>query len=155
MNKIKLYLATLITIVCLGGCGGKPNQNSNKLVLNDTIPGASGMAKSVVYTDLMPIYLDSIKNFERSGVIPAFFEDQDLDLKYGMISLHNYHSFRLALFNSTESTRLLQAIIDAKGDTYQKKPTKSKNDSNGFPDLSTREMALLRLQFIQQENEKR
>jgi hypothetical protein len=154
MIKIKLCLTSLIALVWLGSCVDKTNPNSSKLIYLDTIPEVQRSAKTKNYTNLMPIYLDSIKDFEHTGVIPDFFQDHDLDLKYGMHSLYNVHSFRKALFHSIESTSLLQAIIDSKSNIYKKKPTKSRGKYQ-YPDLSTYEMALIRLQFIQEKNEKR
>jgi hypothetical protein len=62
---------------------------------------------------LLPVYMDSVRNYQQGMPIPGFFFDHLLDYDNPGLTDHRTWSLRKTIFDSTQNKFLLQSIIES------------------------------------------
>jgi hypothetical protein len=150
MNNRFVFL--LLTSLCLAYCGRRgDNEHSERKSPGDSVTYVMvdssdfKLKSNDALVNLITIYADSINNAGRSGELPLFLKDAQLDYDLSSFSYpHSPAPVRKRIFDSVTDCKSLKMIITSKNPTYQIHPEKEDGIDVKYLNFSMRELAMMR-----------
>jgi hypothetical protein len=148
MIKKILLLGSFIYLL---GCKSSINKISIDNIsfeIEDTIEPYT-VTLGQIKVELLQIYTDSIRDYKKTGVIPNFFKDPLLDIKYNFYNFDvGVISLRKSLVDSINNRDLLNSIINS-GDVMYKIRIDSTSLPEYFPSIEYSTYELVKKRLLQ------